>query len=120
MSDHAIDNTPLQMAKEEGEALEAARRAPLARSTANTFSSNLYEFAKRSGKLVFNSLEEVGISKEEVATIRERMAAWVNIVNTYAKDIHALRQMDIGEADRRQLLGQMLEARDEAREQLFG
>jgi len=116
----AIDNTPLAVAKEEGEAQEAARRAPLAHYTVDTFSSNLYEFAKRSGKLVFNELEDAGISKDEIATMRNRMVDWVNIVGKYAKDIRDAWKLDMDDGDRRRLVDDMLATREEVRVNLFG
>lgn len=112
-----IDNTPLAIAKEEGEAAEAARRRPMVHAGKTR---DLYTFARVTAKLVFNGCEAAGMTNEEVQPMKERMASWVNIVANYAKDISALWEMDLPDGDRRGLLNDMLKARAEAFEDLFG
>ena len=120
MSDEAIDNRPLTIAREEGEAGEAARRAPLELAAKTPLISNIHEFAKISGKLVLRGASEAGLSEDELVPMRERMAKWVNIVVLYAKEMGDARRMDLSQADLTRLLTQMLRSRDEARRELFG
>ena len=113
----AIDNTPLAIAKEEGDAAEEARRRPMVHVSKTP---DLYNFARIAAKLVFNGCEAVGMTNEEVKPMKERMASWVNIVANYAKDIDALWKLEISEGDRSQLLAEMIAARDEAFVEIFG
>lgn len=121
MSDEsAIDNRPLTIAREEGEAKEAARRRPLEHAVKTELTSNVHEFAKLTGKFVLRGASEAGLSEEELTPMRDRMAKWVNIVVVYAKDIREVKRMELSQADLSALLAKMAASREEARRDLFG
>ena len=110
-----IDNTPLQIAKEDGEAKEAARRAPLRHAT--TGASNTIEFARMSAKIVLRGAREI-MDEDDVRAIKERMATWVNYIRSYERDVSEAKR-SIAPDDLPALLAMMYRTREDYREELF-
>lgn len=109
------DNTPLGLAKAEGEVEEMARRRPMTRVGDGDW---LRKSARSVARRIFDDARDAGV---DVAPMKERMASWMNTVELYAADIAELKaSTTISGPDRDRLLRTMYAQRDKIRAEVFG
>ena len=113
-----IDNTPLTMAKEDGEADARAREKPMRRAAAHPGSTR--EYARIGAKLAINEAHEIGMSPEMVTAMKSRMGRWVDYIEAHERDTLALRANGaLGGKEKLTLARTMRDARESFYDELF-